>query len=206
METKRFNGLTEKAVVALAQAGDSSAYDHLVEKYTPEIRHLVKTLYLQGGEQDDLVQEGLIGLYEAIQAFKDDQNVKFRTFARLCIKRQLYSALEAANRDKHKPLNSYVSLSAPISNQYPKHSLEDVLDASQGNPPLDEILDLELLTEYSQRFEKALTPLEFAILVKYLEGDSYQEISQSTGRNTKSVDNAIQRIRKKLSSKKNTVK
>ena len=201
MKTQKFEGLTEKAVVAMAQTGDRSAYDFLVSKYTPEITQLVKAFYLKGGESEDLVQEGLIGLYEAIQDFKVDRNVKFRTFALLCIKRQLYSAMETANRDKHKPLNTYVSLSELGSEEQLGEVTDKIIETSQSKTPLDRIIDLELLKEYSERIEKTLTPLELAILIKYLEGNTYQEISRSTGRNTKSVDNAIQRIRKKLSSK-----
>lgn len=202
METETMKGYTEEAVVAKAQAGDRTAYDYLVAEYTPQINQLVKALFLKGGEREDLVQEGLIGLYEAVQAFKPKRKVKFRTFAMLCIKRQLYSAMESAGRDKHEPLNSYISLSDPLSAEHPEQTLESMLDGLMDKTPLDEIIDSESLMEYSQRFEETLTPLELAILIKYLEGSSYKEISRSTGRDLKSVDNAIQRIRKKLSPKR----
>lgn len=202
MDTGRFKGLTEEAVVALAQNGDRSAYDFLVARYTPLVSQLARSLYLKGGEQEDLVQEGLIGLYEAVKDFRQDRNVLFRTFAELCIKRQLYTALETAGRDKHQPLNSYVSLSDPVSPEHSGQTVEDVLETTQAMTPLERIIDLETIQEYSERIEDSLTPLELAILIKYLEGNSYKEISRLTGRDPKSVDNAIQRIRKKLAIKR----
>ncbi len=202
METGRFEGLTEEAVAALAQNGDRGATDYLVFRYTPQISQMVRSFYLNGGELEDLVQEGLIGLYEAVKDFDPGQNVKFRTFATLCIRRQLFSAMESANRDKHKPLNTYVPFSNPDSDLEREENPEAVLKDAEGSTPLDQIIDLETLREYSEHIEDTLTPLELTILVKYLEGSSYKEISRSTGRNPKSVDNAIQRIRKKLSSKR----
>ena len=193
--------MTEEAVTALAQAGDRSAWDFLAEKYLPQIRYQVRPYFLVGAEEEDLVQEGLIGLTEAIRDYVPTKDAKFRTFATHVIRHHVYSAMEKAGRLKHVPLNSYVSFQETLPGDSRK-TMEDVLADTNGNNPLEQVIDTEGLKEYLDHINAVLSPLEQTILTSYLEGHSYREISEAVSRDLKSVDNAIQRIRKKLSHKR----
>lgn len=201
MERDRFADMTEEAVTTLAQAGDRSAWDFLAEKYRPLIRYQVRPYFMIGAEEEDLVQEGLIGLTEAIRDYVPAKGVKFRTFATLVIRRHVYSAMEKAGRLKHLPLNSYVSLQEILPGDS-QQTVEEILEDTDGLSPLEHVIDSEGMKEYLDHISKVLSPLEQSILRSYLEGHSYREISAVTGRDVKSVDNAIQRIRKKLSHKR----
>lgn len=200
MERDRLAEMTEEAVTSLAQAGDRNAWDFLAETYRPLIQYQVRPYFMIGAEEEDLVQEGLIGLTEAIRDFVPTKGVKFRTFATLVIRRHVYSAMEKAGRLKHLPLNSYLSLQETLPGDS-KQRVEDVLEDVDSQNPLEQVIDSEGMKEYLEHISKVLSPLEQTILSNYLEGHSYREISEVTGRDVKSVDNAIQRIRKKLSHK-----
>lgn len=197
MDKGRWEDATEEALTALAREGNQSAWDCLAQRYRPLIRHLLEPYYLVGAQEEDLVQEGLIGLYEAIRAYDPSRGVKFRTFALLVIRRQAYSAMERAGRLKHLPLNAYVSLQGDEG----ERSMAELLEDPEGANPLEQLIHLEDLREFQNRIATLLSPLEQSILTLYLEGRSYKEIAEASGRDPKSVDNALQRIRKKLSVK-----
>lgn len=201
MEHNRFAKMTDEAVTALAQAGDREALNHLAEKYRQPIQYLVRPYFMIGAEEEDLVQEGLIGLTEAIRSYDKTRGVTFKTFAVLVIRRHVYSAMEKAGRLKHHPLNSYVSLEETLPGDA-QMTREDMLEDPEDISPLEYIIDREGMKEYLDYIRKVLSPLEQTILITYLEGHSYREIAEITGRDVKSVDNAIQRIRKKLSPKR----
>jgi len=180
---------TDEEIAVMAQKGTSDAEEYLSLKYNPMVRRIARGYFLVGGERKDLEQEGHIGLLEAIRTYSKESTASFRTFAYLCIERQMISAVRAAGRQKHLPLSGYRSL-----------SLED---ASVGNPgllidPAEEFLQQEKKRLIEECAASRLSSLEKAVLILRLEGKSYQEIAQELHSTTKAVDNAVQRIRKKL--------
>ena len=178
----------DEALVALAKAGDEAANDTLIERYTPYVRYLARPYFLAGADAEDLVQEGLIGFLKAIRCFDTEKNVSFKAYATTCVKSKLLTALRFSLSKKHQPLNDYISLEAPFFDEFV---------APEGDP-VENVIDAEAIEELSRTLDGILSELEAKMLHLYLEGRSYQEISSITGKSQKSVDNAIQRIRKKL--------
>ena len=176
----------DEVLVSLAKGGDEPATDTLIARYTPYVRYLARPYFLAGGDAEDLVQEGLIGFLKAIRCF--EEGALFKPYATACIKSKLLSALRASLSKKQQPLNEYISLEAPFFDEFV---------ALEGDP-VENVIDAESLRELSQTLDGILSDLEAKILHLYLEGRSYQEISSTTGKSQKSVDNAIQRIRRKL--------
>jgi RNA polymerase sporulation-specific sigma factor len=159
-----------------------------LEKYKPLVRRCTNAMYLIGGETEDLIQEGMIGLFKAIRDYRQEREVSFFTFAKLCINRQLYSAIESSNRKKHQPLNSYISLSEQGSYlMYP-----------QTESPEQLVIEQEIWEEYKRRLTGMLSGMEQQVLDFYLDGDSYTQIAQKMGKTPKSIDNALQRIKQKI--------
>ncbi|MBR5479210.1 MAG: sigma-70 family RNA polymerase sigma factor [Clostridia bacterium] len=183
-----FSTETDEALVALAADGNEAACDALTERYTPLVRYLARPYFLAGGDAEDLVQEGLIGFVKAMRTYEEEKNDSFRAYASACIKSKLLSALRKSLSKKQLPLNDYISLEAPFFDEFV---------ALQGDP-VENVIDAEDLLELSQTLSGILSAHEAKILHLYLEGRSYQEISSITGKSQKSVDNAIQRIRRKL--------
>ncbi len=183
-----FLSLDDEKLVALAKNGDEPANDALIARYTPFVRHLARPYFLAGGDAEDLVQEGLIGFLKAVRSFDPHCDVQFKPYAAVCIKSKLHSALKRALSKKQKPLNEYISLEAPFFDEF----------VATSGDPVENIIVAESLEELSQTLDGILSDLEAKILHLYLEGRSYQEISSITGKSQKAVDNAIQRIRKKL--------
>ena len=175
-------------LVTLAKGGDEPATDELIARYTPYVRYLARPYFIAGGDAEDLVQEGLIGFLKAIRCFDGDKGSGFKPYATACIKSKLLSALRASLSKKQQPLNEYISLEAPFFDEF----------VALHGDPVENVLDAESVEELSQTLDGILSDLEAKILHLYLEGRSYQEISSTTGKSQKSVDNAIQRIRKKL--------
>lgn len=192
--------LIKKYKEADANDEDSKEADAIVEylmnKYKPLVRKQTNALYLIGGEKDDLVQEGMIGLFKAVRDYSQDKNCSFFYFAQVCISNQLSSALKASNRLKHSPLNGYVSLSTEDENQ--SNAFEKLLvEQTETNPELL-VIRQELWLEFKQKLADNLSKLENTTLALYLEGKSYTEIAEILDKTPKSIDNALQRIRQKV--------
>ena len=169
--------------------GEQECMDVLIERYKGQVRKEARTLYLIGGDSDDLIQEGMLGLFKAIRDYRPEKEASFGSFAKLCISRQLYTAIQAAARQKHSPLNTYVELT---------EGLDDVSDSSRGKSPEELLIDQESAESLQDRIEALLSPMEYGILQRYLNGENYVQIAEGLERNPKSIDNALQRIRRKI--------
>lgn len=181
------------------KSGEKVVTDYLMEKYKFLVRKKAKAMYLIGGENDDLIQEGMIGLFKAIRDYDGDKDASFYSFADLCISRQIYSAVQASRRQKHIPLNTYISLySNTLTSEGAKIPLEDVLQSMQEKNPEEMIIDQESADRIEAKLELALSDFEQEVLGLYMVGNSYTQIADIMNKNPKSVDNALQRIRMKI--------
>jgi RNA polymerase sporulation-specific sigma factor len=188
-------------LVASAKQGSSAAYERLVRRYYGFVRLKASSYFLAGGDGEDLVQEGLIGLYKAVRDFRSDRESSFRSFAELCITRQIITAVKAATRNKHTPLNQYVSFShSPAAPGDAEASLEDVLPSSGVEDPAEQVISGEELDSLVGCLSTALSELEGGVLSLYLDGCSYETISETLTCDTKTVDNALQRVKRKVGS------
>ncbi len=191
--------LDDEALVARFQAGDSSALDLLVQRYRRFARAKARTYFLMGADADDVEQEGLIGLYKAARDFRPDRESSFRAFADLCITRQIISAIKAATRFKHQPLNRYVSISGIRgSDDESEGAVEELLDDHRAMDPADVVISQQQVVEMRRSMSEGLSGLEVEVLRLYVEGKSYHEIGTQLDRHAKSIDNALQRIKRKL--------
>lgn len=188
--------MTDEQLIEKYRSGDAEALDELLQRYRNLVRARSRQLYLSGGEAEDLIQEGMIGLFKAIRDYKPDKNAAFKSFARMCVSRQLATALKLSNRSKHKPLNSYISFYQNLSGD--GLPVGDVLVVSDSGPE-DILLDKEALDALEERIDKSLSLMEKQVLTRYIKGLAYMEIAQETGYSKKAIDNALQRIKKKLS-------
>ena len=198
MYYERFENMPDEEAVALAQSGDGAALEHLLNKYKNFVRSKARSYFLIGADHEDIVQEGMIGLYKAIRDFKEEKLSSFRAFAELCITRQIITAIKTATRQKHIPLNSYVSLNKPIYDDESDRTLLDVITEGWVSNPEDMLINQEDIGAIEGRIGEMLSSLEKQALARYLEGKSYQEISDEMGRHVKSIDNALQRVKRKL--------
>lgn len=198
----RFSPLDERAdleLLARARGGDDLALASLLTRYRAFARVTARSFFLVGAERDDVVQEGMIGLYKAIRDFDPAMETSFRGFAELCISRQMISAIKAATRHKHGPLNSYVSFSRPVaSDEGDDRVLGDVLPAPTGADPAEMLISAERIRALQAHVNEVLSDLEVEVLRLYVEGKSYVEIAEIVQRHTKAVDNALQRVKRKL--------
>ncbi len=193
-----YSELSDDDIVAIAQQGDSRACEYLLIKYKNFIRSKARSYFLIGADREDIIQEGMIGLYKAIRDFKKDKQASFRAFAELCVTRQIITAIKTATRQKHMPLNSYVSLNKPVYDDESEKTLIDILTQSRILNPEDIIIDQENLNVLELKMSEMLSRLELKVLSYYIGGKSYVEISQLLNKPVKSVDNALQRIKSKL--------
>ena len=194
-----FESMTDEAIALMAQRdGDGAALEYLLNKYKNFVRTKARSYFLIGADHEDIVQEGMIGLYKAIRDFKEDRLSSFRAFAELCITRQIITAIKTATRQKHIPLNSYISLNRPIYEEDSDRTLLDVITEDVPSNPEEMLIDREDLSVIEGRIGAMLSDLEKQVLVRYIEGKSYVEISEEMNRLVKSVDNALQRIKRKL--------
>ncbi|MDO4838251.1 MAG: RNA polymerase sporulation sigma factor SigH [Clostridia bacterium] len=189
---------TDEEIVALCQAGDSVATEYLLSRYKNFVRSKARSYFLIGADHEDIVQEGMIGLYKAIRDYRLDKLSSFRAFAELCITRQIITAIKTATRQKHIPLNSYVSLNKPLYDEESDRTLLDVIIEGRATNPEDLIISQEDLKNIHHKIGEVLSPLEQEVLNAYLDGKSYQEIAENLGRHVKSIDNALQRVKRKL--------
>jgi RNA polymerase sporulation-specific sigma factor len=190
--------LTDDHLVALFRQGDLAALDLLLERYRRFARSKARTYFLVGADYDDIEQEGMIGLFKAVRDFRPDRQSSFRAFAELCVTRQVITAIKTATRQKHQPLNQYVSLSGLRGSESADDRLVDDLLDQQVPDPAEEVVSTESMAELRAMMAEMLSRLEVDVLRLYVEGRSYQEISALLGRHVKSVDNALQRIKRKL--------
>lgn len=193
-----FEELPDEQVAELARDNNAYAQEYLLNKYKNFVRAKARSYFLIGADREDIVQEGMIGLYKSIRDFKVSKLTSFRAFAELCITRQIITAIKTATRQKHRPLNSYVSLNKPVYDEESDRMLIDVLSSGKVSNPEDIFIGKEDFSTIETKMGKMLSPLEMKVLQKYIEGKSYLEISDELERSVKSVDNALQRVKNKL--------
>ncbi|AMM91295.1 RNA polymerase sporulation-specific sigma factor [Peribacillus simplex] len=185
-------------LIRLVHTGDSEALDYLIQKYRNFVRAKARTYFLIGADKEDIVQEGMIGLYKAVRDFKGDKLSSFKAFAELCITRQIITAIKTATRQKHIPLNSYVSLDKPIYDEESDRTLMDIISGTKVLDPEELIINQEEFDDIELKMAELLSDLERKVLALYLDGQTYQEISEELNRHVKSIDNALQRVKRKL--------
>ena len=195
---EQYQGMTDEAIVLLCREGDSVAVEYLLNKYKNFVRSKARSYFLIGADHEDIVQEGMIGLYKAIRDFRPEKLSSFHAFAELCITRQIITAIKTATRQKHIPLNSYVSLNKPLYDDESDRTLMDVCAEGHSANPEEMLISQEDLAGIHQRIDEVLSGLEQEVLSAYLAGKSYQEIADNLGRHVKSIDNALQRVKRKL--------
>ena len=190
--------MEDEEIVDLAQAGSDEAQEYLINKYKNFVRAKARSYFLIGADREDIIQEGMIGLYKAIRDFRGDKLSSFRAFAELCITRQIITAIKTATRQKHIPLNSYVSLNKPIYDEDSDRTLMDIICGTKISDPEELIISREEFDDIEEKMGEILSSLEWEVLMSYLEGKSYQEIALDLKRHVKSIDNALQRVKRKL--------
>lgn len=198
MEINRLHILTDEQLVRMAQEGSETAEEILIEKYKGLVKNKAKTYYITGADSEDVVQEGMIGLFKAIRSFDVSKQAAFKTFADTCVNSQIISAIKKANRKRHKPLNESVSLNKEVDDGTQDISVGDILQASMDNDP-EALLLLQEVVDYLKTYDSGLfSKFEREVWIEKLKGKNYMEIAEHLGRSPKSVDNALQRIKKKI--------
>ena len=193
----KYTNMTDEEIIRKIQLGDLSAQNYLLEKYSDLVNIKANKFFLIGAENDDMFQEGMIGLYKAIKSFDLEKQNSFKTFANLCIERQLITAIKTSNRQKHIPLNSSFSLNLSAFDENNDTSVLEILDTKTAEDPLDTITKKEYYEFIENRIDENLSPFEKQVLNRYVQGESYVDIANKLETPVKSIDNAIQRIRKK---------
>ena len=195
-----YNNMSDEELINSIRADDKKALEFLICKYKDLVNSKVNKYFIIGAEKEDIIQEGLIGLYKAIKDYKEDKQNSFKSFANLCIERQLITAIKSSNRQKHMPLNSYLSLNMPAyedSDGNADTEVMEILDDNIIEDPLDTITKKEYMSNVESVIDTSLSDFEKKVLNRYIQGESYVKIAQKLDAPVKSVDNAIQRIRKK---------
>ncbi|HKL99554.1 MAG TPA: RNA polymerase sporulation sigma factor SigH [Mobilitalea sp.] len=199
---RKYDALMDETILARIQEGDEQAVDYLLEKYKYLVRNKAKTLFLIGGDKDDLIQEGMIGLYKAIRDFNQERQNSFFNFADLCISRQIYSAIKASNRKKNIPLNTYISLYAPAYGESgdndDKETLVDTIYQKNVSNPEELVIDKENTSMIEYELVRRLSDLEKRVLNLYMQDIKYIQIAEVLGKEPKAIDNALTRIKTKL--------
>ena len=198
-EVNEFSGLTdEELITEIKEHTNSDALDYLINKYRNFVRAKARSYFLIGADREDIIQEGMIGFYKALRDFRNDKLSSCRAFAELCVTRRMVRAPTTAPRQKHIPLNSYVSLNKPIYDEDSDRTLLDVLSGAKVSNPEELIISQEEFVDIEKKMEEILSDLEWKVLMSYLDGKSYQEIAAGLHRHVKSIDNALQRVKRKL--------
>ena len=198
VESSRYFAMEDEKIVELAAAGDKFAQEFMVHKYKNFVKSRARSYFLIGADKEDIIQEGMIGLFKATRDFKADKQSSFRAFAELCITRQIITAVKTATRQKHIPLNSYVSLNKPIYDEESDRTLLDVISGSRVADPEELIIGQEEFNDIEGKIGEILSQFEWQVLMAYLDGKTYQEMAVLLKRHAKSIDNALQRVKKKL--------
>ena len=195
---KNFEGMIDEELVVEAKQGNVMAEEWLIEKYQNFVKGKAKSYFLIGADKEDIYQEGMIGLYKAIRDFKPDKLSSFKAFAELCVTRQIITAIKTATRQKHIPLNTYISLNKPIYDEESDRTLLDILSGVKVSDPEELVISREEVEHIESEISDILSDLEMEVLMAYLDGKSYQEIACDLDRHAKSIDNALQRVKRKL--------
>lgn len=190
MMVKDYDACTDEELIVRLRAGEREITDYLIDKYKSLVRTRARALYLVGGDHEDLIQEGMLGLFKAVRDYKPEKEASFATFAGLCIDRQMYSAVASSQRQKHQPLNSFVSLSEPVS--------EQELRLVDEETPEEIMISRENVIGMHERIKERLSKFEYQVLELYLKGYDYTQIAEKLGKQPKAIDNALQRIRSKV--------
>lgn len=193
-----FDQKDDKEIAIKAKNGNVLAQEYLINKYESFVKTKAKSYFLIGADKEDIYQEGMIGLYKAIRDFNPDKLSTFKAFAELCVTRQIITAIKTATRQKHIPLNTYISLNKPIYEEESERTLLDVLAGLKITDPEELVISQEEKIRIEEEIEKVLSRLELEVLNSYLDGKSYQEIACDLDRHAKSIDNALQRVKRKL--------
>ena len=199
--TDKYSNLKDEEIISQIKSGDKDALSYLLEKYKNLVNIKVSKYFMIGAEKEDILQEGMIGLFKAIQSFNEEKQNSFKSFANICIERQLITAIKSSNRQKHMPLNTYLSLNTAAYDNNEDDSVEliDTFNSKTAEDPLETIMKKEYYSEVEEAINKNLSKFEKQVLDRYLKGESYVTIAKRLDSPVKSVDNAIQRIRKKAS-------
>jgi len=194
----QYDLMSDEEVVDLVRENDAEALEYLINKYKNFVRAKARSYFLIGADREDIVQEGMIGLYKSIRDFRGDKLTSFKAFAELCITRQIITAIKTATRQKHIPLNSYVSLDKPIYDEDSDRTLLDVICGTKVTDPEELFINREEFDDIEGKMSEILSDLERQVLMLYLDGRSYQQIAEELKRHVKSIDNALQRVKRKL--------
>ena len=189
---KQYDGIKDEELIFRFKNGESEILDYLMEKDKNMVRKKARTMFLIGGENDDLIQEGMIGLFKAVRDYQPDRDAAFQTFASICVDRQIYNAIQSSNRQKHQPLNTYISL----SDREMEENLRD--SCTEHDNPEAILIDRENVTALKEEMRKSLSSMENQVFQLYVAGNGYVEIAEILGKTPKAVDNALRRIRKKM--------
>lgn len=192
------NEISDEEIVLKAKGGNKLVQEKIINKYEQFVRNKAKSYFLIGADKEDIYQEGMIGLYKAIRDFNPEKLTSFKGFAELCITRQIITAIKTATRQKHIPLNTYVSLNKPMYEEESDRTLLDVIEGLTVSDPEELIIGREEVNHIEKEISKVLSELELEVLMSYLDGKTYQEIACDLDRQAKSIDNALQRVKKKL--------
>lgn len=192
----KYQDLSDEQLIEALRAGDNKIMDYILNKYKPLVLGKANAMYLIGGDTDDLIQEGMIGLFKAIRDYRPDREASFFHFAELCVNRQIYSAVEASNRKKHAPLNSYVSFYS--QNGEEGKSLAETLSTDATHNPEQMIIDQENIQTFWEEVKERLSAMEREVLDDYLAGLNYRQIAEKMGKTPKAIDNALSRIKSKI--------
>ena len=192
-----YNSMSDEQLISLIKADDKYALDFIIEKYKDLVNMKVGKYFIIGAEKEDIIQEGMIGLFKAIQGFDNTKQNSFKTFANMCIERQLITAIKTSNRQKHMPLNGYLSLNTAAYDEDEDTTVLEVFDSHQTEDPLDTITKKEYYKRVEDAIDKNLSDFEKQVLARFIKGESYVTIAEKLDTPVKSIDNAIQRIRKK---------
>ena len=198
ISNENFASFSDEELVVLAQQSDDRALDYLLSKYFVYVRNKSLSYYIVGADRDDIIQEGMIGLFKAVRDFSSERGVSFKTFADVCVTRQIITAVKNASRQKHAPLNFYVSLNKSVSDEDEDSTLSDILGQAKDSNPEEILIKKENANILGSEMSRLLSQFELLVLTLYLQGNSYQDIGKLIGKTPKSVDNALQRIKKKF--------
>lgn len=197
----KYKTMDDEDIVEIAMSENPVALEYLLYKYKNFVRSKARSYFLIGADRDDIIQEGMIGLYKAIRDYDKKKLTSFKSFAEICITRQIITAIKSATRQKHMPLNSYVSLNKPIYEEESERTLLDMISGTKTTDPMELFISREDMDVMENKIGKILSELEMEVLMSYIDGKTYQEISTELDRHVKSVDNALQRVKRKLERK-----
>ena len=198
MKDKNYDKLTDEQLVEQAQNGSLDAEEYLIRKYKEVVRSRSQLYFIMGADGEDVVQEGMIGLFKAIRSYEAGRETSFHTFAELCINRQILTAIRQANRRKHSPLNTSISLNRPLSDEEPEGTLEETLRSDSDSEPEAQLMLRDVAKMIRSNEGNLFSAFELRVWNEYLRGKSYRQIAEDLGKSTKAVDNAMQRTKKKI--------